>query len=248
LSTGAKIAIGCGIVLFLAVTVTVVGFVGAAWWARGKIKEATGTEERIGELQRKANANEFTRPPDGVVTEDRLLKFLEVRRRVHSIYERNKEQIESAKGREQPSLGDITKVFSFVNDIRLVQAEAQADAGMSEEEYRFLVESVYKTMWASEVAKSTGGESFSEAAGEALESAAEAMAKADAEAPDPQAGDAAAARDAAREAAETLRRQAREVRERAGDLDVPEANIALFRKHEAEIRKYAMSGLEWIGL
>jgi hypothetical protein len=31
-------------------------------------------------------------------------------------------------------------------------------------------------------------------------------------------------------------------------MDVPPANIALFQKYEAEIKKYAMAGLEWIGL
>jgi hypothetical protein len=29
---------------------------------------------------------------------------------------------------------------------------------------------------------------------------------------------------------------------------VPPQNIALFRKHEAEIKKYAMGGLEFVGL
>ena len=31
-------------------------------------------------------------------------------------------------------------------------------------------------------------------------------------------------------------------------MDVPPANIELFKKYEAEIKKYAMGGLEWIGL
>ena len=31
-------------------------------------------------------------------------------------------------------------------------------------------------------------------------------------------------------------------------LEVPKANIELFRKHEAEIRQYAMSGLGLLGL
>jgi hypothetical protein len=44
-------------------------------------------------------------------------------------------------------------------------------------------------------------------------------------------------------------RQGRErVSPPAMDIAVPASNIALFRKHEADIKKYAMSGLEWIGL
>jgi hypothetical protein len=31
-------------------------------------------------------------------------------------------------------------------------------------------------------------------------------------------------------------------------MDVPKENIALFRKYEAEIKRYAMGGLEFIGL
>ena len=38
-----------------------------------------------------------------------------------------------------------------------------------------------------------------------------------------------------------------QARENAKQLDVPPANIALFQKYEADIKKYAMSGLEWIG-
>jgi hypothetical protein len=33
-----------------------------------------------------------------------------------------------------------------------------------------------------------------------------------------------------------------------GQMDVPQANIELFRKYEADIKKYAMSGLGMIGL
>ena len=45
-----------------------------------------------------------------------------------------------------------------------------------------------------------------------------------------------------------LEKQAGEVREAAQELDVPPANIALFKKYEADLKKYAMGGLEWIGL
>ena len=45
-----------------------------------------------------------------------------------------------------------------------------------------------------------------------------------------------------------LKDQAEEAREAAQSLDVPAANVELFRRHEAELKKYAMSGLEWIGL
>ena len=130
---------------------------------------------------------------------------------------------------------------------------------MSDDEYRFLVEQVYKTMWAAEVARQSGGKSVSEAAGQAYDQAAKAMAEAAEQArrataeADRSGND--AAEDAAEEAqeevakgAEELRQEAAEARERAKDMDVPPANIALFQKYEAQIKQYAMSGLEWIGL
>jgi hypothetical protein len=45
-----------------------------------------------------------------------------------------------------------------------------------------------------------------------------------------------------------LEEQAENARETAQSLDAPAANVELFRKHEADLKKYAMSGLEWIGL
>jgi hypothetical protein len=45
-----------------------------------------------------------------------------------------------------------------------------------------------------------------------------------------------------------MREAAKQQREQAKQLDVPKQNIDLFRKYEADIKKYAMSGLEWIGL
>jgi len=44
-----------------------------------------------------------------------------------------------------------------MNEMRLAHAQGLADQGMSEEEYRFLVEQIYKTAWASEVAKANDG-------------------------------------------------------------------------------------------
>ena len=36
--------------------------------------------------------------------------------------------------------------------------------------------------------------------------------------------------------------------EAAKAMDVPRANVELFRKYETDIKKYAMTGLEFIGL
>jgi hypothetical protein len=258
-TTGVKVAIGCAAAAILGVIVLAVGLGGAAWWAKGKIQQVAGDQDRIDSLQEKANQNAFDRPADGVIQEARLVKFLDVRRRVYDVYKKYEKEIEARGKKQQADFGDVTKAIGMINEIRLAQAQAQADLGMSDDEYRFLVEQVYKTMWAAEVAKQTGGKSVSEAAGQAYDQAAKAMAEAARQAGQVRAEAGRSGNDAAEDAAEEsqkqvqegaeeLRKQAAEARERAKDMDVPAANIALFQRYEAQIKQYAMSGLEWIGL
>ena len=259
MSTGAKIAIGCAAVAFLGIMVVVVGLGGAAWWAKGKIEGVAGDQDRIEQLQERANKNEFRRPDNGLIAEDRLVKFLDIRRRVYDVYRKYEKDLEARGKKEQADFGDVSAAFGMINEIRLAQAQAQADVGMSDDEYGFMVEQIYKTMWASEIARSTGGKTVSEAAGQMYDQAAQAMEKMAAEARRAQQQAEAQGNEQAEESAEEgqedveegaeeLRRQAAEARERAKDMDVPPANIELFRKYEPQIRQYAMSGLEWIGL
>ncbi len=197
MGTAGKVAIGCGIAVLIAGIAGIVAVGGLAWWAKGKAEEFTSEQSRIEELHRKANANRFTAPADGVVSEDRLQKFLDVRRRVYAVYERHKDELDAMSKKKQGDFGDVRKGFALINELRLAQAQALADVGMSEDENRFLVEQIYKSMWASAAAKSAS----------------------------PTASPAP-----------------------AGDVSVPPANVALFRKYEADITKYAMGGLEWVGL
>lgn len=242
LGKGAKIAIGCGIAVVLVGIAVIVAFVGAGFWLKGKAEELAGEQQKIEELHRKADANAFSRPADGVIEEARLVTFLDARKRVYGVYGKHKDEIEGASKKGKTDFGDVRKAFAWLSEIRLAQAQALADVGMSQDEYRFMVESIYKTMWAAEVEKSTG-KTPSEAAAAAAAGAEEALAKAAEDANMPE-----EARKALREAQEQAKQSARETSEAARQLDVPEANLALFRKHEADIKKYAMSGLEWIGL
>jgi hypothetical protein len=265
-TTGVKIAIGCGVVLIVGIIVMAVAIGGAAYWAKGKVEDFAGNENRIEELHKKANATPFDRPDDGIIREDRLLKFIDVRKRVFGVYEKHRATLEAMGQKKQGDWGDVTTGFSVINEIRVAQAQAQADLGMSEDEYQFLVEQVYKTAWAAEVAKQSGGKSVSDAAADAYTKAAEAMEQARAAT---QQGRAAAeqarrqtgapgtdtavedtkeAEESVEKGIEDLREQAEQARASTRDMDVPPANIALFRKYEAEIKKYAMAGLEWIGL
>ena len=197
MGTGTKVAIGCGIAAVMGGVVLAAVVFGGLWWAKGKAEQFTGRESHIEELKKKANAVPFTEPADGVVREDRLVKFLEVRRHIFDVYVQHKDELEAMNKKKQTGLSDLAHGLGVLSEVRMAQAQALADVGMSEDEYRFMVQQVYKTLWASEVAKASPG---------------------------PEGGAS------------------------APTLDVPPANLALFRKHEAEIKQYAMGGLEWVGL
>jgi hypothetical protein len=197
LGTGAKVAIGCGIAVVVGGLMLAAVVFGGLWWAKGKAEQFTGRETQIEELKKKANAVPFAEPADGIVHEERLVKFLEVRRRVFDVYAKHKDELEAMNKKKQADFSDVTRGLGVLAEVRLALAQAQADVGMSEAEYHFLIQQVYKSLWASEAAKDS---------------------------PAPGGGEA------------------------VPTIEVPPANIALFRKHEAEIKQYAMGGLEWVGL
>jgi hypothetical protein len=244
LNTGTKIAIGCLIAVVLAGTVAVIGLGVGAFWLKGKAESFVGEQQKIEDLKRKANANPFTRPPDGLVTEDRLLKFLDVRKRVFAVYVKHRSEFEHLNERNaQPDLGDMKNFLGVMNEVRLVQAQALADAGVSEDEYRFLVESVYKSAWASTFQKETGKQA-PEAMGDAMKQAQESLRKGAELArqqgvPEVGQGDAVNTDEA--------QQQLDSATSGLKQLEVPQSNIDLFRKHEADIKKYSMAGLEILG-
>jgi hypothetical protein len=63
LTTGAKVAIGCGVALLLAGIVCIVLVGAGAYWVKGKTEDLVAGEKKIDELKKKANANAFTKPP-----------------------------------------------------------------------------------------------------------------------------------------------------------------------------------------
>ena len=265
MGTGAKIAIGCGCLLLLGAT-AVVGVVGmGAWWAKDKLTEAAGgletiaaRAEEIDRFEKEANANAYTPPADGVIPEDRFLTFLETRKRVYAVYERHEADLKELQRKadtadDKLSASDVWsaggKVAELFSDIRLAQMKALAELGMSEEEYRAIQIAVYKTAWASDVEKDTGrtpAEAVSGSMAEAARGMEEAM-RAGLEAAQKESvpGSAHVSDEDVKKAQEEMTR----LGQQAGQVfEVPRANVELFRRHEAEIKKYAMHGLAFIGL
>lgn len=200
MGTGAKIAIGCGCVVLLGAA-AVIGVLGVgAWWAKGKIEEAsvgldkmTAVSEEIERFEKQANANPYSPPADGVVPEVRFLKFLDTRKQVYAVYERYETELRDLQKKADSSTDKLTlselwsaggALAEVASAIRLAQMKALAAAGMSEAEYRDIQMAVYTSAWGSE-AESSGVE--------------------------------------------------------------PRANAELFRKHQADIKKYAMHGLAFLG-
>ncbi len=244
MKTIGKVAIGCVVVLVLAGVAATALVVGGAWWLKGKVEQATGNEQRIEEAKKKAAAAApFTRPEDGLVREDRLLKFLQIRQRMYGEYEKHRVEIEGLARKERGDFGDAIRAFGWINELRVTAAQAQADVGMGDEEYRFLVEQVYRSAWASEVEKQTG-KSVSEAAATGAEQSAEALKQMEARLKDlpPE------QREAMKQSIEQMQKGAADARSSLKEYDAPKQNIELFRKHEAEIKRYAMGGLELLGL
>lgn len=230
MGTGAKIAIGCTVAAFIVGATVIVGLFGLAWWGKSKLDEVAGTERNIQELQKRADAVPFHEPSDGLIAEDRLLKLLEVRKRTFGVYEKHKREIAELSEKRDGGVADLSRSFGIVQELRTVQAAALSDVGMSTAEYQYLVGAIYRSGWASEFAKESQGRQPSASVDQALGQLSKQL-----EARGP----------GGAKASEHLK-TAQEQTERS--VQVPEANIQLFRKHEVEIKKYAMTGLEWLGL
>lgn len=253
MKTGAKIAIGCGLAVALALAAVVVGVAGIAFWGKQKLEEAAGggiadlaeEQERIARYQQEANRNPFEAPADGVIAEARLLKFLAARRDVFDVYDAHRAEIEAlGKGIHKPGLAAVGKTMRLVNALRLSLAKALAREGVSEAEYAWLVAQVYKTAWAAGIAKDTGGKQTSEAVREAATKVTDELRRQLRDNPDLSAEQ----RRQLEEALAAAERQGGLAAEASRSLDVPPANLELLERHRAEIEKYAMNGLELLGL
>lgn len=257
MSTGAKIAIGCGVAVILVSVAVVVGVVGVGFWVKGKAEGMQSQIKEVEELEQKAKANPFSQPEDGVIQEDRLVTFIEARKRLYPLYEKYQaelqglENLDKKKDADFTDLGKAIGAVAGLHELRKAHLQALVDLGMSQDEYRFMVQSVYKSMWASEIERSTGKtlEENTQAAQDSMKEAARQLEEQAQQPIDPNLPP--EAQKAMREAQEQMRQSKRQleqssqqVEEQTGGLDVPPANRALFRKYEADIKKYAMTGLE----
>jgi len=250
LTRGTKIALGCVFAAVFAVGVVVLAVFGAAWWGIGKAKEATAgfvaDQENVEKDLAKANANPFTVPPDGVVQEDRLVKFLAVRQRLHDeVYVKHQAMIEAQAKKEKADLGALAKLPFIIAELHAAKARALAAQGMSETEFNWLFRTVYGNLMLDGMARSGDGTTVAEADRASLKAMAEQAEKAS-EAAEANPALSPETKEQFRAAAKRAREEAKRGVEMTKALDVPPANLALFKKHREEILKYTMGGLELI--
>lgn len=235
-----KVAIGCLAVATIALFLFVAGVIGLGYWAKNKVQEVTGGGPAVEEARRTANAVPFTRPAGNIVAEPRLVKFIEIRAGVFSVYEKYRGEIESrmAKVKEGKSLdfGDISTGLTLMGELQKAETLALAKHGMSEDEYAFITGEVYKSMWTDFGGGEASKKAIKEAA-QAAKAAAEAMKAAESQGMPPEAREALAK--AGSEIAASTQQATRDI-ESVGTA--PE-NVALFKKYEADLKKYAMPGL-----
>jgi hypothetical protein len=164
----ARWAVGCGSV---ALVLLLVGAV-AAWWFVGRpVAEVVQRIERLeaqGPLeQRLSNRGPFQTPADGLLSDEQIVRYLEVQRRMQRDLAERAERLErrlDEVDRERPQLVDMIRmagaygeVLRLVGEAVDVQAAALDAQGFSAEEYRWVRWEVLRTVGAPGVAYGVDG-------------------------------------------------------------------------------------------
>lgn len=246
-STTTKVLlIGC-----IAVVVGVIVVIAAGgFFVRSKFKEFTeGSGDAEKTTQQLSKDYPFTPPADGVITEDQIKRFLAARKQIYSVYQKYESEFKKLEGKDA-DLSVLTKGWGFWKELRNEHARALAAQRMSPEEYRYIVNAVYKTWAASGTREALKDGSFEDAAERQLKETIESM---DRQLKDP--GTPEVTKKALQKTRDEMQKQLDRladntvVKKMDDTLDsIPPENLALLKKYETEIGKYSMAGLELVGL
>lgn len=146
LSTGAKIAIGCGALAVLGVVVLLVAVAVFGWFVRDRAQELGAGIERQMEvsqqMERLREEHPFQPPDDGVVTAEQAQRFFAATDRAWSGMEEWAGQMADLQrrmeGRERPGLRELAEGFRGAGGLaesRAVLTEALVEERMSVGEY-----------------------------------------------------------------------------------------------------------------
>lgn len=247
MSTGVKVVlIGCGLLFVIAIIAFGVGgYFVKRYVGEGieTVKNVVGSDDseygkKIAELSQEYP---FTPSSDGVITEDQLQRFLNVRKSLYSIYKNHESEFAKLQDPKGPGFDTALKGFSMMNELRKAQAGALEAQKMSMEEYRYMVTTVYVT-WASKATQDVVPAMNS--AAEDLKKSIEDINKQIADSSIPE-----AAKEQLRQTKQMMQSQLDSIPQNVDKQleGVPQANIDLLKRYQKEIEQYYMAGLEYIG-
>ncbi len=245
MSTGIKVLlIGCiSVVVVTVLALGVGGYFVQNWWSEKSktIENVIGTEDseygkKVAELNQKYP---FKEPADNIVREERLQRFLAVRKDMDVIYKQHEAEIKQI-GDNTNTPSDALKGVAFLNDLRLAQVKALQAQSMSKDEYTYLTQMVYVNWLAMMANEALQGQ---KSAVDQLKSSIEQI---DQQLKDPnltedQRQQLQLTKDSLQAQLETLGQVEQ------GLKTIPKENIALFKKYDQEIRQNEMTGLEFLG-
>jgi hypothetical protein len=144
MSTGVKIAIGCGAALVLLVVVLIVAGVAGGLFIKNKAEDFAGgmeaQEEASETIRNLEEEHPFTAPSDGVVGDDRAATFFEV---TDDAWERMEDDMQDLAERgeeieesgDEAGFGDVMAGMRGLGQSRVVLAQALDDNEMPVSEY-----------------------------------------------------------------------------------------------------------------
>ena len=235
-----------GCALIVVVCFLIVG--GGGYYVRSKIlKYANSGGDYAQKTNELSHQYPFQPPANGTITEQQLLRFIAVRKQVHSVYARYESQFKSLQSKNM-DFSTLTKGWDFIKEVRQEHANALAQQKMSPEEYQYIVNQVYKTWMAQGTKDVLKGKSFNDVAKDGLK---ESIKKIDQQLADP--GTPESAKSALKKTREELQSQLQNMDQNSfvKNLDstlesIPPENLKLFQKYAKDLKEYSMGGLELV--
>ena len=229
--------------------------------ATGGLDKMAAKADEIGRWEKQANANPYTPPGDGVIPEARFVKFLETRKRVYSVYEAQDEadlralQKKSEAGGDKLSPSDLWSAGLLPR--RSARSASRHEGSRRGGGHERAGDTVHpgrgRAVGRASDAEKQSGKMPAEAGVGVDVAGGEGDGGGHARGPRGRACEREGAPGSQQLSPEDAEEKARDAMAQLGEdagnaLAVPKANVELFRKYEADIKKYAMHGLAFIGL
>lgn len=255
MSKGVKVLlIGCLSVIVISAIVLGVGTYFATSWFKKKTEtlgNLVGTEnseygKKLSELKKDYP---FTPPSDNVITDDELTRYLSVRKSVFDVYKKHKEEIDKLSKQSNPDWSGAMNSLGILNDVHMAKVDSLQENHLGPDEYEYLTKMIYSTWAAATTKDALKDKSLKQLGSDTLKSQIEGL---DKQINDPKANPEVkkqlqAVRDQLQKQLDELQTNPEYSKPDEALNSIPQQNIDLFKKHEEEIKKYSLAGLEMLG-